>query len=60
MNNINKYISQDIDFSKLLFELEQINLRLLVELKQQQKVKTRNTKLDSEMQNIDKRRKTSL
>lgn len=34
MNNVNKIIAEDIDFSKLLFELEQVNLRLLVELKQ--------------------------
>lgn len=39
MKNINPLIAQDIDFSKLLFELEQINLRLLVELKQQQRFK---------------------
>ncbi len=44
MNNINPLIAQDIDFSKLLFELEQINLRLLVELKQQQKFKSKSEK----------------
>ncbi len=39
MTNVNPIVAQDVDFSKLLFELEQINLRLLVELKQQQRLK---------------------
>lgn len=35
MNAINPIIAEDVDFAKLLYELEQINLQLLVELKQQ-------------------------
>jgi hypothetical protein len=39
-NTINPLAAGDNQFNKLLFELEQVNLRLLLEIKQSQMVKS--------------------
>jgi hypothetical protein len=36
MNRLNPYAAIDDEFNKLLFELEQVNLKLLLEIKQAQ------------------------